>query len=143
MLAQVIASINLRCPPNCGSCSTPLKPGGQLICLWPAQEEDGSEYEEEDSEEEGMSWDELEKEAIRCAAFPLLPCFDPLKCPQELQYLCKPLLKCMQLGSLQRSQYTMLYTVRLALPSAHEDALEYLRRHRSCSRFQLGTRLHV
>lgn len=43
-----------------------------MCAFWHWQEEDGSEFEEEDSEEEGMSWDELEKEAIRCAAFPPL-----------------------------------------------------------------------
>lgn len=30
-------------------------------------EDDEEEYEEEDSEEEGKSWEELEREAVRCA----------------------------------------------------------------------------
>lgn len=35
------------------------------------EDEDEEEYSEEDEEEEGMSWEELEKEAIRCCLVPL------------------------------------------------------------------------
>lgn len=37
------------------------------------EDDDEEEYSEEDEEEEGMSWEELEKEAIRCS-FPQMCC---------------------------------------------------------------------
>ena len=57
-------------PSGCGLADLVLCINLQWTLFVACQEEDGSEYEEEDSEEEGMSWDELEKEAIRCVAFP-------------------------------------------------------------------------